>query len=581
MTDRRLAAAAFLIALSAPCGGVIAASPAAYGGAPDIETLFALVRPRVTGAEAMRVVSLMEQHWRWPGNRGFDASIRHVAQQLVDAGFVQESEAGSGDRLTFRIERRPMRGDAWEPVDATVTIVGDDEPLLRFETNRNMIAINTRSTPPGGARAAIVDVGAGTEADFAGREVEGRIVMGEGSLSRLHRRAVVERGAIGVLYYGIPAYNRPEVHRDSIVFRSIPSRQAGAGWAILLSTAARDTLRGRLARGPVSLEVAIHTETYPAEELTLVADVRGARRPDERFVLSAHVQEPGANDNATGVAVQLDVARTVAELLRDGDVDPARTITFVWGDEITAIARYLREDEDRAAGVRWGMSLDMVGEDTTKTGGTFLIEKMPDPSAVWPRGDDRHTEWGARPVSRDRLKPHYFNDFALARCREQAAATGWVVRTNPYEGGSDHVPFLRAGKPGLLLWHFTDAFYHTDGDRIDKVSAATMANVGVATTVIALALASADETLARRVIEETTRAAIERLETETRLSRAEIAAGADAESQWAIVDAWREWYEDTLATTMDLVPAAPSAALTEAIDAARARVRESARRPAP
>ena len=32
------------------------------------------------------------------------------------------------------------------------------------------------------------------------------------------------------------------------------------------------------------------------------------------------------------------------------------------------------------------MSLDMVGEDVKKTGGSFLIEKMPDPSAIWTRG---------------------------------------------------------------------------------------------------------------------------------------------------------------------------------------------------
>ena len=29
----------------------------------------------------------------------------------------------------------------------------------------------------------------------------------------------------------------------------------------------------------------------------------------------------------------------------------------------------------RTRGVKWGVSLDMVGEDTKKTGGTFLIEK--------------------------------------------------------------------------------------------------------------------------------------------------------------------------------------------------------------
>ena len=43
-------------------------------------------------------------------------------------------------------------------------------------------------------------------------------------------------------------------------------------------------------------------------------------------------------------------------------------------------------------------SLDMTGEDTAKTGGTFLIEKQADPSAVWARPSDPHTEWGASEV---------------------------------------------------------------------------------------------------------------------------------------------------------------------------------------
>ena len=43
-------------------------------------------------------------------------------------------------------------------------------------------------------------------------------------------------------------------------------------------------------------------------------------------------------------------------------------------------------------------SLDMTGEDVRKTGGSFLIERYPDPGAVWDRPWDPHTEWG-RPVT--------------------------------------------------------------------------------------------------------------------------------------------------------------------------------------
>ncbi len=173
---------------------------------------------------------------------------------------------------------------------------------------------------------------------------------------------------------------------------------------------------------------------------------------------------------------------------------------MIWGDEISSTRRYLQEDSVRAQGVRWGLSLDMVGEDTDKTGGTFLIEKMPDPSAVWTRGDDHHTEWGGSPMTVDQLTPHYFNDFVLNRCLDQGADNGWVVRTNPFEGGSDHVPFLQAGVPGVLFWHFTDVYYHTDGDRVGMVSPVTLKNVGVCAAVSGMTLASADEDVASFVV---------------------------------------------------------------------------------
>ena len=45
------------------------------------------------------------------------------------------------------------------------------------------------------------------------------------------------------------------------------------------------------------------------------------------------------------------------------------------------------------------------------------------------------------------------------------------MKTNPYEGGSDHTEFKNAGMPSLLNWHFTDRYYHTNLDRPDKTSA--------------------------------------------------------------------------------------------------------------
>jgi hypothetical protein len=294
---------------------------------------------------------------------------------------------------------------------------------------------------------------------------------------------------------------------------------------------------------------------------------------DERFVLSAHAQEPGANDNASGVGAQAEIARVLAQLSRTNAARPKRTITMIFGNEIAQTRNYLADDTVRARGVKWGLSLDMVGEDTRKTGGTFLIEKMPDPSAVWTRGADKHSEWGGSPVSKTRIVPHYFNDFLLDRALDQAATNGWVVNTNPYEGGSDHTPFLTAKIPGVLFWHFTDQFYHTDGDRIEMVSPVTLKNVGVTALVSALALTSAEGAMARKLVEQVEQAAIRRLDTELVLSQKAIGDGKKKADEVEILQTWTDYYVRAIETMRDIEVGGSSAQTIRAIDNAKNRIK--------
>lgn len=302
--------------------------------------------------------------------------------------------------------------------------------------------------------------------------------------------------------------------------------------------------------------------------------MKGAQLPEERLVFSAHVQEPGANDNASGVGVALEMAAVTADLVKNNKLDVARSLTFLWGDEIVSTRRYVEEDADRADDIKWGISLDMVGENTAITGGSFLIEKMPDPSAIWTRGKDEHTEWGAAEMTLDDMQPHYLNDFVTNRFLEQGKRADWKVKTNPFEGGSDHVPFLRADIPGVLFWHFTDQFYHTDNDRIDKVSKTTLENVGTAALIAAYTLVNADESTAENVIEEVRIAGLQRLDDELVESKKAIANGASVDSQIEIIKAWEDWYLKALSTTTDMVGNA--SLINERIAAARTEIKQKA-----
>ena len=74
----------------------------------------------------------------------------------------------------------------------------DDQAALQWDASRRF------STPPGGVEAELVDVGRGDPDDFQGRDVAGKIVMGDASARRLFASAVQAFGpnVIGVVLSG-------------------------------------------------------------------------------------------------------------------------------------------------------------------------------------------------------------------------------------------------------------------------------------------------------------------------------------------------------------------------------------------
>ncbi|MEO5826079.1 MAG: M28 family peptidase [Gemmatimonadales bacterium] len=533
------------------------------------------VERELSGARARATTAYVGRFFRLPGNRGFDASIDTVARLLAIAGYVEESRARPTDRFTFRIESRPMQSPAWEPLAASVMLEGSTAPLQELRTNGNMLAINSWPTPPGGVSAEVVDAGEGSDATLDRLDVRGKIVFARSAASQLYTAAVTRRGAAGVLVaQQLPGYLRPEVNRTAIQFGGIALDTVSRGWAIYLSRASQQALRDVLARGTVRARVMVGARFDVRPERTVVAEIRGSTAPDQRMVYSAHVQEPGTNDNATGVGLLAEMARVAARLVRAGTVNPQRTMTFLWGDEIRSTRRFLDEDAGRRDKVFWGMSLDMVGEATALTGGTFLIEKMPDPSAVWIRGDDQHTDWGGGPIPISRVRGHWLNDFVRQRCLARAERTGWVVRANPFEGGSDHTPFLDAGIPAVLLWHFTDQYYHTDLDRIDKVSATTLANVGNCALTAGLLMVDGRPAVAEGVLRELQLVGERELATQLRISRDTITFHrADRAREQVILEAWGDFYVEAIARVTDLVvgPSSIPLAVRKAQDAMKRR----------
>jgi hypothetical protein len=553
---------------------VLVAAAAAQAPAPAIppgaERAYGELRSRVDGERAMALVRFMDQYWRISGNPGFNASIDRIRDEVARAGLAARIEEfaprqGSG-----------QAGRGWDYSVGTVSFADTGEVLLSRDRDRVSLCINSFSTPAGGLDAPIVDVGAGTPTDFAGKDVKGAIVLGSGSVQQLWQQGVKARGALGLISTAIAPYIRPEDPArftfadqwDVFQWGSVPYDADAKAFGFKASLRAAARIRERLKNGPVRVKVDVQSAFYEGPSRMVVAEIPGAIAPAERIVMVAHVQEPGANDDGSGcgtlVALAAGLQRAIAEKRLPA---PGRTLTFIWGDENRASRAWLTAHPEQAKGVQYMFSLDMTGEDTAKTGGTFLIEKQADPSAVWPRPSDPHSAWGASEVKASELKGSLLNDVHLAICRRRARDTGWVVKTNPYEGGSDHTEFKNAGVPSLLDWHFTDRFYHTNLDRPDKTSPAEMVNVGVAVAASAWFLASATEQDALATVRLVSDAAAARLA----LERSQAATPE-------ILAAWRKWYGEALDSVRRLKPGPASPPVDAAVDAARAALDADQRR---
>ena len=523
---------------------------------------------------AMGHVEFMSRFWRLAGNDGFDQSIDRIQQRLLASGFADDRRGTPRARFgepTARVHAYPNPGHGWDHAEGTLAIVkadGTETPVLSKAQHRLALCINSFSTPPGGRVLDLVDVGSGAKAeDFAGRDLTNAIVLGDASPSALWRHAM-PLGAAGVVSTALPDYivpvppGAPVPPRDEwdiLQWSSIPYDAERRGFCFKASPRAAATLRRTLAAGDTRARVTIDSSFTERDARMLIAEIPGTVEPDERIVIAAHVQEPGANDNASGSATLAELAVAMRAAIRDGSMPaPARTLTFLWIDEISGSRQWLKDFPEQAKQVRWMFSLDMTGEDLSKTGGSFLVERWPDPGAVYDREWDPHSEWGRGNVDPKALKGDLINDLHLAIARRVGNRTGWIVRSNPYEGGSDHTVFGSQGIPSLLDWHFTDRYYHTNFDTPDKVSPDEMRNVAAAVGATAWLMASSTEAEAdavARLVETAGRARIARERAET------------AEDRDAAVAAWIKWYEEAVASASRLAvtPAprqAPSARVT-------------------
>ena len=340
------------------------------------------------------------------GSANYDQAVLYASEQLLSWGYQPTLQS-------FPILDYDDRGSSVEIVSG----------------GAGSVAADTLTYSAGGlVEVPLVAVGGvGTPEDVAAVDVRGKIALVQRGTLRFAEKVAnaAAAGAVGVIVYNTegPARVRGSLARTS----TIP--------AVVISGDDGQRLLNLMSAGSVTLRLTVDASTGERPSTNVVAELPGGEPGAGVVVFGGHLDSvpgsPGANDNASGSAVVLELARMLAR------VDPSQrphTLRFMlFGAEELGLfgSRYYVDtlpEADRRS-IRAMINLDMVGVgEAWRFGGT---ESLVDVAMG-----------------------------ASADLGQQA-----IPMRGPLSGASDHANFINAGIPALFIHRVDDPNYHTGGDR--------------------------------------------------------------------------------------------------------------------
>ena len=341
------------------------------------------------------------------------------AVQYIDSKFTS---------FGYDTEIQPFTFESYQTPKISVTVAGDTLSSNSFTY-----------TPDGEVSGEVVYAGLATEDDLAGIELAGKIALikrGDISFADKVLNAAQAGASAVIIYNNTSGSLSGTLGAPNEAFVPTVSLSQTDGDRLASSLAEGQTISATVQlKGGGILQKTSHNVVAVKEPSNKKKDT------NQIIVVGAHHDSvpgsPGANDDASGVATSIELARVISNMPTDTEI---RFVTF-GAEEIGLLGSYdyvetLSQDErDRIVGM---FQMDMVG---SRDAGELVM----------------FTVDGEKNVVTD-----------------LSAAAG--VRTgNPLgygkEGRSDHVPFYYAGIPAALFIHSpTEPWYHTPNDSIDKIS---------------------------------------------------------------------------------------------------------------
>lgn len=351
--------------------------------------------------------------------------------------------------------------------------------------------------------ADLVFVGDGTkEENYANIDVKGKIVLATGAGSSwggatgaVYRNAVEKFGAAGVVCFKAlsPIYMPDQIPWAGL--RSFRGRDILDGtFAFNLSHRIGYSLMERLLKGEkLKVHAIVKTTTYDTDNEITTAVIPG--KTDDELVYVAHlfegVSKQGAIDNFSGCAVNLDVGRTIIELIKDGKLpQPERTIRFLWVPEISGTMQYLGAYPEEVKKIIAAINLDMVGEDQKKGRNCMVVHLTP--YSYYGFLNDICQEFYEY-TGLTNTETIFTRRFLKPIFDIRGSRDPFRYRIDPHFGSSDHMVFLSPiyKIPSVMLINWPDPVYHSNMDRSYMADPTQLKRVAFITAASGIAIAYA------------------------------------------------------------------------------------------
>ncbi len=435
----------------------------------------------VSGDRALEQIRNISRFRRDPASRAYHEAAEYVAATLKEIGIPDvriESYPADGKKFYYMSQSGP----GWDAEMGELWLVEPHkERITSFSEIPSSLCPKSQNAH---ARAELVFVGAGTrDKDYEGIDVKGKIVLGYGHPGAIHNQAVFKRGALGVVSY---LSDRPLDYPDVVKIASIrPYRSEdgrGPTFGFTVSHRRGEQLRQMLADGQtLMVEAKVKAELYASEYENVIAVIPGTDLKHEEIVLTAHLchNRAGANDNASGSASLIEIARAITELTAKGEIPPLRrTLRFIWVPENIGNAAFAATHPEIIDRMICGINMDMVSQYLNENNATYFFLRTPD------------------------SLPHYLNDvvanfadyvgrnntesldFRYALPNPIVSLTGsrdnFRYKIVPFESGSDQYIYNDSGigVPMVFFLVWPDAFYHSHQDNPDKCDPTTLKRGG-------------------------------------------------------------------------------------------------------